>query len=69
MIIHVRVKPQAKEDKIIQDKEGLTVYLKAPAHEGKANRALIKLLSKYYKKKCTLKSGAQAKTKLIQIPD
>ena len=69
MIIHVRVKPQAKEDKIIQDKEGLIVYLKAPAHEGKANVALIKLLSKHYRKKCTLKSGTQAKTKLIQIPD
>lgn len=70
MIIEVQVKPQQREEKIIKESEKkYTVYLKAPAHEGKANEALLKLLKKYLKKQCRIKSGATSKRKLIEIQD
>ena len=49
MKILVKVKPQAKQDKV--KKIGLDNYLvwvKAKAIEGKANQAVIKILSEYF---------------------
>ena len=46
----ITVKPGSSQEKIIETSPGeLVVYLRAKAHDGEANDALIKLLSKYYK--------------------
>ena len=67
----ITVKPGSSQEKIIETNEGeLTIYLRAKAHDGEANDALIKLLSKYYKvPKTSIKiiRGAKSKSKIIEF--
>ena len=67
----IKVKPGSSQEKIIETNEGeLTIYLRAKAHDGEANDALIKLLSKYYKvPKTSIKiiRGAKSKSKIIEF--
>lgn len=69
--IAVKVKPNSQQQKIIEAEDGsLTVHLKSPPVDGKANQELIKLLAKKYqvtKSQIMIKSGIWAKTKLIEI--
>jgi len=41
MKLSVRVIPNAKQDKIVQEKDRLKVYLSAKPVEGEANRELV----------------------------
>ncbi len=67
----ITVKPGSSQEKIIETSPGeLVVYLRAKAHDGEANNALIKLLSKYYKvPKTSIKiiRGAKSKSKIIEF--
>ena len=49
MKISVRIKPNSRhrEEVVKNDDDTLTVYIKAPAIEGRANAAAIKLLAKH----------------------
>jgi hypothetical protein len=72
MKITVRVKPGSKKGPLVQtslDGE-LLVYVREPAVDGKANKAVIELLAKYYetpKSSIEIIRGHAARTKLIQI--
>jgi len=49
---------------------GLTVHLKSPPVDGKANKELIELLAKKFnvlKSQIRIKSGLSSRTKLIEI--
>ncbi len=67
----VTVKPGSSQEKIVQTSPGeLTVYLRAKPHDGEANTALIKVLSKHFKvAKTTIKiaSGSKSKIKTIEF--
>ena len=67
----VTVKPGTSQEKIIEKTPGeLTVYLRAKAHDGEANEALIKILSKHFKvAKTTIKifRGQKSHQKLIEL--
>ena len=67
----ITVKPGSSQEKIVETAPGkLTVYLRAKAHDGEANDALIKLLSKTYKvPKTTIKilRGQKSRRKLIEF--
>jgi len=67
----VAVKPGSSQEKILETAPGeLTVYLRAKPHDGEANDALIKLLSKHFKiPKTTIKisHGAHSRIKIIQF--
>jgi len=71
MQITVKVKPNSKEQKIIEEVDGsLTIRLKSPPVDGKANEELIKVLSKKYhvpKSYIRIKSGISSRQKLIEI--
>ena len=71
MKLSVKVKPNAKQQKIQEDGAGhLVVWLKSPPTEGKANRELIELLSKKFqvpKSQISLKSGQASRQKIIEI--
>jgi len=71
MQINVKVKPNSKEQKIIEEVDGsLTIRLKSPPVDGKANQELIKVLSKKFdvpKSYISIKSGASSRQKLIEI--
>ena len=67
----VIVKPGSSQEKIVKTGENeLTVYLRAKPHDGEANDALIKTLSKHFKvAKTTIKitRGAKSHTKTIEF--
>lgn len=71
MLKRVRVKPNSKQRKILEELDGsLTVYLKSPPVDGKANKELIEVLAKKFhvaKSYITIKSGASSRQKLIEI--
>ena len=67
----VKVKPNSKQQKIEEQLDGsLTIYLKSPPVDGKANEELIKVLAekfdvpKYY---IRIKSGLSSRQKLVEI--
>ena len=67
----VTVKTGTSQEKIVKADDGsYIVYLRAKPHDGEANTALIKLLSKHFhvgKSSITIKQGAKSHTKLIEI--
>jgi len=69
--ISVAVKPHAKRESITQVSAGeYRVSVKAPPHDGKANLAIIALLSEYFsvpKSKIKIVRGHAAKKKLLAI--
>lgn len=71
MKITARVKPRSKEDKVLRvGQNEYTVRVKAPAREGRANQAVIKVLSDYFdvaKSRITIVKGHTSKNKIIVI--
>lgn len=54
----------------MEEDGSLTIYLKAPPVDGKANEELINTLAKKYdvpKSNVTIKSGLSARQKLVEI--
>ena len=70
MIIHVKVKPNSKKEEINDLGEGnFVVFLKEKAEDGKANRALLKILSKKFEisyKQISIKNP-RSRNKVIEI--
>ena len=72
MKISVHIKPNSRhrEEVVKNDDDTLTVYIKAPAIEGRANAAAIKLLAKHFEvtpSKVKLVRGATSKYKIVEI--
>ncbi|MBD2604692.1 DUF167 domain-containing protein [Scytonema hofmannii FACHB-248] len=67
----VKVKPNSKQQKVEEQPDGsLTVHLKSPPVDGKANEELIKLLSERFdvpKSYIRIKSGLSSRQKLVEI--
>lgn len=67
----VKVKPNSKKQAIEESIDGiLTVHLKSPPVDGKANKELIEVLAKQFdvpKSQIRIKSGLSSKTKLVEI--
>ena len=67
----ITVKPGSSKEQIIETAPGeLTVYLRAKPHDGEANTALIKLLSKHFKTpktSITIIRGTHSRTKTIEF--
>lgn len=70
MKLSVTIKPNSKQEKVEKTEGGYIVYVKEPPVEGKANKAVIKLLSEYFgvpKSQITILSGMRSKQKVIEI--
>ncbi len=70
MIIRARIKPNSKSLAIEKVGDELVVRVKAPAVDGKANEAAIKLIAQYYgtpKTKVKLIHGATSRKKVFEI--
>ena len=67
----ITVKPGSSKEQITETAPGeLTVYLRARPHDGEANTALIKLLSKHFKvpkTSITITRGSHSRTKTIEF--
>ncbi|USN96264.1 MAG: DUF167 domain-containing protein [Candidatus Nomurabacteria bacterium] len=74
MKITVTVKPGSKKGPLVQPDllGGYLVYVREPAIEGKANRAVAEMLAKFFdipKTKVILVRGATSKIKVFEIPE
>jgi uncharacterized protein (TIGR00251 family) len=68
MKITLKVQPNSSKTEIIEESpNNYKVYLKKPAHEGKANNELIKLLKKHFNKKAKIVKGHTSKTKIVEL--
>ncbi|MDZ7957601.1 MAG: DUF167 domain-containing protein [Aulosira sp. DedQUE10] len=71
MLKKVKVKPNSKQQKIEEQTDGsLSVHLKSPPVDGKANEELIKLLAEKFnipKSHIRIKLGATSRAKLVEI--
>jgi len=71
-ILRVRVKPNAKQQRIEKGDDEWAIALPVAPEGGQANRALIKLLAKELgvaKSQIRIKSGHTSRHKLIEIED
>lgn len=72
MKVTVMVKAGSSQEKIEEtEPQHLTIWTHARAHDGEANKAIIKALADYYhvpKSSITLLRGATSRTKVFEIP-
>jgi uncharacterized protein (TIGR00251 family) len=72
-IIQVKVKPNARTSVLEAQPDGTWLArIHAPPVDGKANEELIRLVAKHFglrRAEVTIKSGASARMKLLQLPD
>lgn len=70
MRINVKVIANAKKDAVEDAGGELRVHLRAPAVEGKANRALTELLARHYnvkKKDIRIVRGEKSRLKVVEV--
>lgn len=72
MKVSVTVKPGSKKGPLVQPDllGGLLVYVREPAQEGKANKAVIEMLAEYYKVPKSLVevvAGHSSKHKVVEV--
>ncbi|MBF1043332.1 MAG: DUF167 domain-containing protein [Candidatus Nanosynbacter sp.] len=72
MKFSILLKPNSRhhEEVVVGDDGVLTIYTKAPAIEGRANLAAVKLLAKYFSvapSKVKLVRGAASKYKVFEV--
>jgi len=70
--VNIKVIPNAKHNKLVEESGRLKVYLTAPAVEGKANEALIEFLSEHFKLKknrISIIRGIKSREKVIEMRD
>ena len=69
-VLQIKVKPNCQQRSITEELDGtLTVRLKSPPVDGKANQELIKLLAKKLdlpKSQIRIKSGHGSRSKLVE---
>lgn len=71
--LHVKVKPNARASSLAQQADGTWLaQLKSPPVDGKANEELIALVARHFgcrKAQVTIKSGASARLKWLQVTE
>lgn len=68
--VSVRVKPNSKTEEVIPKDGGFVVRVKEAPTEGRANRAVIRLLAKHFgipETQLRISRGFTSRTKVIQI--
>lgn len=70
MIISVKVIPNAKKTAVLEEDGIYRIYVKAPAAEGKANKALISILAEHFsvkKSSVNILSGRKSREKVVRV--
>jgi uncharacterized protein (TIGR00251 family) len=68
--IRVKVIPNSKAEQVVREGDGFLVRVKEPAKEGKANRAIIKLLADHFgvpRRQVVISSGFGSRNKVVDI--
>jgi len=70
--IHIKVIPNAGKSKVIEEGGMLKVRVAASAFDGKANKAVIEILSEFFNvRKSNIKiiKGEKSRNKIVEIGD
>ncbi len=70
--INIKVIPNATKNLVCEEKGSFKVYVNAPPVEGKANKAVIEVLSEYFNvRKSNIKiiKGEKSRHKVVEIND
>ena len=70
MKVLIRVKPNSKTEEIVQEGDKLLVKVHEQPREGKANRAVIKILAQHFgvpMSQIRILSGLRSKNKIIEL--
>ena len=68
--LQIRVIPNAKQNKIVDDGERLKIYLTVPPADGRANKALIAYLADHFgvrKSAVRIAKGEKSRDKVVEI--
>ena len=68
--LNVKVVANARRAQIVEETEGLRVYVNVPATGGRANAALIELLAEFFavkKNSIRIVNGEKSRRKVIEI--
>jgi uncharacterized protein (TIGR00251 family) len=63
----VKVIPNSSKLELVEDGEGLKLYLKAVPDKNKANRELVKFFKKRYDLKVEIVSGIRSRMKILRV--
>lgn len=66
--IEIKVIPNSNVDAVIEA-EPLIVRVKEPPTKGKANKAVVKLLSEYFNVRVRIVSGTKSRRKILEIEE
>ena len=72
MKIRVKVKPNSRIEEVSQEGDSFIVKVKEPPKEGKANRAVIKLLAEHFgvsQSQVKICSGFRSKNKVVEVAE
>ena len=70
MKISIRVIPNSKTEEVVAEGDRFLVRVKEPAKEGKANRAVVRLLAEHFKVakgSVVLVSGLKSRNKVVNV--
>ena len=70
MKIRVKVVSNSKNEEVTKEDDGFLVKVKEPPKEGKANKAVIKLLAEYFgvsQGSIRIVRGVRSRTKVIEV--
>lgn len=70
MKLSITVKPGAREDRLEKAENGYLAYIRELPVEGRANLALIRLLSEHFgvpRSRIAIVSGARSRRKIVEI--
>lgn len=66
--IAIKVIPNSKTEEII-DAEPMIIRVKEPPTKGKANKAVVMLLSRYFNADVRIVSGAKSRRKIVEVEE
>jgi uncharacterized protein (TIGR00251 family) len=66
-LIRLKVIPNSKETKLIEDGDELKIYLKAVPDKNKANLELIRFFKKELGLRVLIQNGAKSREKILEI--
>ncbi len=64
--IAIKVIPNSKTEEIL-DAEPMIIRVKEPPTKGKANKAVVMLLSRYFNADVRIVSGAKSRRKIVEV--
>ena len=73
MLIHIKIKPDSKENKIVQKNDtSFIVFVKEPAEDNRANKKMIEIVADKFgiiKSKVKIVTGHHHPSKILEILD